>query len=95
MKFGQIESKLMAKTTKIPITKDMAYFQFCRSQNEKRKIKTMIANSTKRLAFLDFFEPFSCIRKTCKGETYQVPNKGVSANNTDIKRPSKSPNMIG
>ena len=53
-----------------------------------------MATPTNRRALRDFPIPFSCIRKTCKGETYQVPSNGVSANKTDINTPSTSPRII-
>ena len=76
---------------RIPIIKNSAYFQLLNNQKEKRYKNTNIIPATIKLALRDFSFTDSSIRSTRSGETYQVLNKGIKANITDINMPKTIP----
>ncbi len=82
---------IIEKVTKIPMVNTNPNMASFNNQNENRNIKSKIAEKVKSRAFLGFTKFSSVPLNTSNGETYQVPNNGSNANNTDIKTPKVIP----
>ena len=86
---------IMENVIKIPTVNTNPNKASFNNQNENKNTKSKMAANVKSRAFLGFTKFSSVPLKTSNGDTYQVPNNGSKANNTDIKIPRVIPMING